>query len=229
MLKFLMVYFPWVEQRINKLHAELNLNTYLEIGLGTGDTFNRVLIPNKVGVDLRKTPQVPDHEHMSSDEYFKKNWDAPTKFDLIFIDGCHRIEYAYRDFINSIRFSHEKTIWIIDDTVPRDAFSAMRDPEEAVALRKRITGSDNPGWHGDTYKLVWMIKAFHHHFKLMTIEDSEWKQTFLFQQTGGSNFNMDLIDIANLSYTDILLRDHEYNYASEEAVLAACINFVKSY
>lgn len=222
------MYFPWIEQRVNKLHEALNLKTYLEIGLGTGDTYNRVNIPYKVGVDIRMTPEVIGHEHMSSDEYFKKNWDNPIKFDIIFIDGCHRVEYVYRDFINSIRFSHEKTIWIIDDTVPRDAFSAMRDPEEAVALRKRITGSDNPGWHGDTYKLVWLIKSFHHHFKIMTINDSEWKQTFLFQQAGASNFYMDLTDIAHLSYTDALLRDREYNLMNEETILSTCINFAKS-
>lgn len=223
------MYFPWIEQRINKLHDALDLSTYLEIGLGSGDTFNRVRIPNKVGVDRRETPQVPGHELMSSDEYFKRNWDNPTKFDLIFIDGDHRVEYAYRDFINSIRFSHRKTIWILDDTVPMDVFSAMRNPEETVALRQKVTGVYNPGWHGDTYKLVWLIKTFHQHFRVMTTENSEWPQTFLYQQTGASDFYMDLSTIANLSYTDVMQKDHEYNLLSEEVILAACIDFVKSY
>lgn len=218
------MYFPWIEQRINKLHTALDLSTYLEIGLGTGDTYNKVQIPNKVGIDNRLVPQVPDQKHMTSDEYFRLNWDNPIKFDLIFIDGDHKVESAYRDFTNSIRFSHDKTIWILDDTVPIDVFSTMRSAEEAFALR----GSTEGGWHGDVYKLVWLIRAFHQNFKVMTIGDHEWKQTFLYQQAGASSYNGTLAEIASLTYTDTLKKENEYNFLSEEAVLASCIDFVKS-
>ena len=39
-----------------------------------------------------------------------------TKFDLIFIDGCHEFRYAMADLMNCRSFAHKDTIVALDDT-----------------------------------------------------------------------------------------------------------------
>lgn len=39
-----------------------------------------------------------------------------TKFDLIFIDGCHEFRYAITDLMNCRSLAHKDTIVILDDT-----------------------------------------------------------------------------------------------------------------
>ena len=45
-----------------------------------------------------------------------KEYEDKQKFDLIHIDGGHKLEVAESDIQNCLRFSHEKTLLIIDDS-----------------------------------------------------------------------------------------------------------------
>ncbi len=47
-------------------------------------------------------------------EYYQSN--PNTKFDLIFIDGCHEFRYAMQDLMNCKLLSHPDTIVVLDDT-----------------------------------------------------------------------------------------------------------------
>ena len=44
------------------------------------------------------------------------------KFDIIFIDGGHEYEIAYKDLINCRDLAHEKTIVIMDDIISSDEY-----------------------------------------------------------------------------------------------------------
>jgi predicted O-methyltransferase YrrM len=44
------------------------------------------------------------------------------KFDIIFIDGGHEYEIAYKDLINCRNLAHEKTIVIMDDIISTDEY-----------------------------------------------------------------------------------------------------------
>jgi hypothetical protein len=61
---------------------------------------------------------------------------------------------------------------LIDDVMLNDVFSAIPNQSEALRQRKAATGSNDAAWHGDVYKTVWMIKAFHNNLTVRTF----WKQ-----------------------------------------------------
>lgn len=69
----------------------------------------------------------------TSDEFWVSG--NPTPYDLIAIDGLHTFEQAIRDLLSSMRFSHPCTIWLIDDTLPCDVFSAIPDRERSFRER----------------------------------------------------------------------------------------------
>lgn len=114
--------------RIALLAKLNNATNYLEIGVQSGFTFFSGDLPLKVAVDpyLKFNPldRKKDGEYffqMPSDDFFGDLADnspvvqeLSTKnqlaFDIIFIDGLHTYKKSYKDFINSLTYSHEKNI-----------------------------------------------------------------------------------------------------------------------
>jgi predicted O-methyltransferase YrrM len=105
---------PWVMQyeftskRLNRLAAALGARSYLEIGVMTGGTFERVQVAERTAVDPAFQFDISGHAddatifaEMTSDEFFS-GLPAAKSYDLIFIDGLHTFEQAYRDLCNSI-------------------------------------------------------------------------------------------------------------------------------
>jgi hypothetical protein len=160
--------------RISYLSGLNNAQIYLEIGVWSGATFFPVEIPCKVAVDpsfvFLPSKYENDRTHffeITSDAFFEKLGrgdisiqKTPTgesiKFDIIFIDGHHTFEQSFKDFKNSLNYSHDKTLWLIDDTIPSDAYSALPNPEISRYKRK-LAGLDGGNWHGDVYKTIFAI------------------------------------------------------------------------
>lgn len=117
-------------ERINEIASKISLQSYLEIGVQEGITFNKIhKIPYKVAVDpvFRLEYKKYESENVkffetTSDIFFQTN---EIKFDIIFLDGLHEFKQTLRDFINALEFSHEKTIIIIDDVYPNDIYSSL--------------------------------------------------------------------------------------------------------
>ena len=224
--------FPDTVRRINYLIGKLKLKSYLEIGLGNGGTYANVEAANKVGVDPTPWNQgVRDFAGVhiaTSDEYFARHWDDGTKFDLILLDGLHTFEQTYRDFVNSLHFAHRRTIWLIDDVMPNDKYSAIPDGAEALARRKAETGSDYPAWHGDVYKIVWMIHAAHPDMTLRSFWQTQ-PQSLVYFSTGVTAKAQGLTpaQIANLTYEDTISRRADYNVGEEKDILKECVAALK--
>ena len=164
--------------RISYLGNLNNSKKYLEIGVWGGSTFLHLQFPFKFAVDpcfVFDTSNFTDERtfffEITSDKFFDKldsnesfngksfnNEDL--KFDLIFIDGHHTFEQSLKDFENSLRYSHKKTLWLIDDTIPSDAYSALPDPEISRYKRK-LAGLERGDWHGDVYKTIFAIHDNH--------------------------------------------------------------------
>ena len=127
------------ELLIQKIINKTNAQSYLEIGIGKGQVFSRMVCSKKVCVD----PCISDGSQkleptfkMTSDEFFKQNEDT---YDVIFIDGLHTSDAVYRDINNSLKFLNDGGYIICHDMNPQSKKSQ---------IVPRMQGF----WHGDCWK-----------------------------------------------------------------------------
>lgn len=225
--------FPDTIRRLNHLVDRLGVKSYLEIGLGNGGTFDAVKAPLKIGVDPhpwnRELHELEGVHLLTSDEYFARHWDDGLKFDLILLDGLHTAEQTYRDFVSSLHFAHANTVWLIDDVMPNDAYSAIPDQNEAIRRRKATTGSDDTAWHGDVYKVVWMIKTFHRGMRLRTFWKQQPQSLVYYSSAAGVDprSEMTFAEIAQLTFEDTQTRRAEYDIGDERDILEECIRAIE--
>jgi hypothetical protein len=119
---------------IQNIINKKEFKSFLEIGSFNNDTFGKILVPNKIGVDPEKGGNV----RLTSDEFFKIN---KSYFDIIFIDGLHLYEQVRKDFFNSLNFLNPEGIILIHDCLP----NKFRDQ---ARLRSHEL------WNGDVWKLI---------------------------------------------------------------------------
>jgi hypothetical protein len=153
-------------ERLNALASITSASTYLEIGVNKGVTFTQVAVPYKVGVDphfrfnvhAHADPNAIFHE-VPSDVFFSTLASAHPPFDLIYLDGLHTLAQTFRDFCASLRHSHAKTLWLIDDTYPSGWLAA--NPRRKVTQRlRKLFGIRDRRWMGDVFKVVFVIHDF---------------------------------------------------------------------
>lgn len=139
---------------IKNFHEHLQPQTYLEIGIATGDCLKLSTASRSIGVDPSPQLQGDFSNHLiyskTSDDFFQE--DAPElfseqKIDLAFIDGLHLFEFAFRDFINAEKYAHPNTYILIHDILPR-SFSE--------ASRARVTGP----WAGDVWRVILALRKY---------------------------------------------------------------------
>lgn len=205
---------------INNLAQKYQAEHYLEIGVCQGTTFLAVDMPSKTGVaplfrfDVSEFSRPGCHFiSLNSDDFFASlpRPDLPPVWDIVYIDGLHHFEQAYRDFENSLRFSHENSLIIMDDTVPCNPFSALRNHRFGLEVAKSLgLGKVLPNtWHGDVYKTLLAIHDFHPEFSYCTIMDIGNPKTILWraEQIGPGERKAVFSspdEIAALSYFDLL-------------------------
>jgi predicted O-methyltransferase YrrM len=227
---------PPSPRRLNALARVLGAKSYLEIGVSKGQTFKCVVLASgtKVAVDpnfqfdyqqqQRTRANVEElFVQEPSDVYFST---VPKghKFDLVFLDGLHTFEQTYRDFCNCLAHAHERTVVLIDDTVPNSPFSAINDQRRSVAMKKHCNHPDVL-WHGDVYKVIFAIHDFHPAFRFATVKAGGKPQTLVWRAPGGVRrpvFN-DLEKISRLTFFDLLEHPAPMNYATENEALERCV------
>ena len=144
---------------------------------------------------------------MTSDEFFA-TVDPGTRFDVIFVDGLHLYEQAYRDTINAVRHLSPRGLLLLDDVVPIDELSALRDLGEAMRLQ-RAAGVAHPLWHGDVYRTVCVLLDHHSDLRLRTIVGSGNPQALIWSSRP---------DVVPTELTEELLSS--YGAVSYEALFA---------
>ena len=138
---------------INDCIIKENKQSYLEIGVEYGITFNKINCNKKVGVD--PDPKIEDIRIIkkTSDNYFCEK--SAEKFDIIFIDGMHQVEYVINDFNNSIDNLSDNGIIFIDDILPGNEKEQFKIPENPIYENGILKYSSS--WTGDVWKFVYYI------------------------------------------------------------------------
>lgn len=227
---------PWVRQadytakRFNLLGRALGAKSYLEIGVESGMTFERVRITERTGVDPVFGFDTSAHANedtifvqSTSDEFFAE-LPGVIDYDLIFIDGLHTFEQAYRDLCNAILHSHPRTAIILDDTLPSDVYSALRDPKQCQTFRE-AAGGTSAAWHGDTFKAIFAMHDFHLGLDYRTIVGSGNPQTLIWRSNAGRRMPLfdSLETISRLTYFDLINQIQVLRQCSEETALKDCV------
>lgn len=222
-------------RRINRLAEVARARSYLEVGVQSGATFLGVKVPRRVGVDpafafdtaLHAGPDTQFYA-MTSDAYFAA-LPLEERFDLFFIDGLHTFEQTLRDVHNAIVHGHAGSIWVIDDTVPLDIYSAHKIQKEAVAMRRQERRLENFAWHGDVYKVVFALHDFFPALSYCTICTGGNPQTFVWLEKSPRVplFN-DLERISRLDYFEFMRHIEIMNPMSEADGLARIERFLRS-
>ena len=126
---------------INRLIKQYGMTRYLEIGTQKDDCLSKIECKLKVGVD----PNPLWHSITSSDEFYKMSSDAffsvnERKFDIVFIDGLHHADQAFKDINNALRVINHDGAIVVHDCSPI-LEESQRIPEPLVA-----------NWNGDVWK-----------------------------------------------------------------------------
>ena len=127
-------------------------NTYLEIGVENGYTFNNVHFSNKIGVDPDPKFNNKNIHICASDEYFEK---CEQRFDVIFIDGMHHVENVLRDFNNSIKILNENGTIFIDDIIPLNYNEQLTIPLNHYYENGILKYREE--WTGDVWKTLYYL------------------------------------------------------------------------
>ena len=117
-----------------------DFKSYLEIGCDKDQSFSRIKIKNKVGVD----PVSGGTVRATSDDFFKKNND---NFDIIFIDGLHHYKQVSIDIENSLKILKNDGFILVHDCLPKSL------AQQAVP---RYRGY----WNGDVWKSIVKLRTW---------------------------------------------------------------------
>jgi hypothetical protein len=164
----------WSSRRLNELGRIIGSPiSYLEIGTEHGYTFEAVEATTRIGVDpcpkfnCENLPPGVSVHVQTSDEYFAQLRPGEN-FNLAFLDGLHTYEQTYRDLINTLENMPRRSAVLIDDVVPCDAASALRSQKDCY-LERRRNGSDDNRWHGDTFRLMLILRDHYPQLSFRTI------------------------------------------------------------
>jgi predicted O-methyltransferase YrrM len=122
---------------LNQIIFRFQYTSYLEIGVGTGDSFMAIQLDDaqKTGVDpnpIAGNAILP----MSSDAFFASN---RRTFDLIFIDGLHHHDQVYRDILHALAVLNPNGTIVCHDINPT-TYEEQAIPPQQIA------------WTGDCWK-----------------------------------------------------------------------------
>jgi predicted O-methyltransferase YrrM len=171
---------------INSLIKHNNYKSYLEIGVNTpsqpGYNWDGVNIELKHGVD----PNVDTTFKMESDIFFKNH--NNRKYDIIFVDGLHIFEQAYRDIINSLNVLEDGGVIVVHDCNP------------ITEITQRVVRASD-AWHGDVWKAIVKLRIENNDISIHTIDTDEGcciikkgKQECLIVQEGVDIYNYDFLE-----------------------------------
>lgn len=175
--------FRW--DLIQHIIDKYSFNSYLEIGCDKDQSFSKIRIKNKVGVDPISGGTIRD----TSDNFFKYN---NQKFDIIFIDGLHHYKQVAKDIKNSLKILNPNGYILIHDCLPRSI------AHQAVP---RYRGS----WNGDVWKSIVEMRT------LANIDTYTCQIDFGVGVIKNTK-NTDMLNLNFKIFSKLKFEDYYYNY-----------------
>jgi len=175
-----------------------NYSNYLEIGCDKDQSFSRIKIKNKVGVDPISGGTIRD----TSDNFFKTNKD---KFDIIFIDGLHHYEQVIHDIYNALDILNDNGHILVHDCLPRTI------AHQAIP---RYRGS----WNGDVWKSIVELRT-KNNLEVFTCE-IDFGVGIIQKKNNTKLLDLKIDNFKNLKFSDYYYRNDEFmNVISYNEVL----------
>jgi hypothetical protein len=202
---------------LEQFHDLLRPRTYLEIGTFRGESLELAQCAAiAVDPEFQLERRLPTKSmpalclfQMSSDKFFK-SYDPRAilgaPIDFAFLDGMHLIEYLLRDFIQTERACHARSVIVLHDCVPLDLHMATRNMND---LKERKLSAHPYWWTGDVWKMLPVLWRFRPDLKI---------EVFNAQPTG-------LAVICGMDSNSRVLADHydeivaEFRNPSDESTL----------
>jgi hypothetical protein len=158
------------------LNSILEPGSYFEIGTESGHSAAKFSCPCvcvdpgfKLSADIVGRKKILHLFQMKSDEFFaaghlKKL--MPLGPDIAFLDGMHRFEYLLRDFINTEKAAHRRTLILLHDCLPQNLRMTNRLP---------VAGPENEGssrfaWTGDIWKIIPILKKYRPELRILFLD-----------------------------------------------------------
>jgi hypothetical protein len=149
-------------------HAYLAPRTYLEIGVRHGRSLCLARPGTRaVAVDPEIDLRFPTGHlsltcaAMTSEEFFSTGGVGQAlngePLDMTLIDGMHRFEVAFHDFVNAESVSHQGSVILMHDTLPRNA---------TMARRQQMSGL----WTGDVWRTVVALRKWRPQLSITTLD-----------------------------------------------------------
>jgi hypothetical protein len=149
---------------LRAINERLQPRSFFEIGTNIGEsalcfTCNIVMVDPEFQItrNVMKGRKTAFLFQMTSDDFFRDYHLTdflPHGPDVAFLDGMHRFEFLLRDFINTERSCHDKSIIIMHDCLPTNERMAERVP--------RIVEDEDPStrgsWAGDVWRIIPALK-----------------------------------------------------------------------
>ena len=181
---------------------------YLEIGVETGYTYQRVHFIQKTGVDPVVQIEDPTILATTSDRFFANNTQI---YNAIFIDGMHQTEYVARDIQNAFRWLAPNGRVFLDDIFPKNEEEQLRIPikHKLIDLENALIAPDGVAWTGDVWKVMYfMLKHLTHVFDMRWVDYKYFRGVSVMQLKPDANYDAIVFDIDEIN---------EYTYQTDFA------------
>ena len=189
---------------------------YLEIGVSKGDNFVKVKADYKVGVHpidpsekiLFAINENCEYFPMTSDNYFEhftgiKNREQ-NKFSLIFFDGLHEYEAAYRNICNALNCLSDEGIIVVRNCKPTNEVIGL-PPDKYKSVSNEIKAQNKRLWTGDVWKSIVRLRSSRDDLLIFTL-DCDWGCAIITRGTPESKLQFSEEEINAMQFND--LNDH---------------------
>ncbi len=180
--------YPYRYEIIQKIINKKQYKNYLEIGCFKNETFDKINIDRKIGVD----PISGGNIRLTSDDFFKKNKEM---FDVIFIDGLHVYEQVKKDILNSLNFLNKDGILLLHDCLPQK-------------IRDQMIPRSHEHWNGDVWKAIVECRTLQNIDTYTCIADQGIG--VIFKRTNQNILSLSKVNFKSIKFKDYYLNNKEY-------------------